>query len=127
MFFEYPCNAPEVQEWLHPLRGGNHVMTRHEATTGAVRELFHGLEMQSILIVPILIGDSPWGCIGVDSCRTKREWEPLEIDLLKILANLIGTTIIRDRYVALLKDSEQKFRTVTEAALDALIVIDSEG
>jgi diguanylate cyclase (GGDEF)-like protein/PAS domain S-box-containing protein len=68
-----------------------------------------------------------WGCLGVDSCTRPRRWATFEIDLLKMMANFIGTAIVRDRYVGLLRASEQKFRTVLEAALDGMVVIDSAG
>ena len=127
LFGEYPSNSAEIRQWLRPLQEGRHVAASRRTASGAVGDLFRKLDMQSILIVPILLGDAIWGSVGVDSCAEEREWAPVEIDLLKLLANSIGATIVRDRYVNLLRASERKFRTVSEAALDAIIVIDGAG
>ncbi len=126
-FCEYPLTSEEMRQWLAPLAQGKHVAARRRQASGALADLFRKLDMQSILIVPIVIGDQLWGSVGVDACATEREWRDAEVELLKITANLIGITIIRDRYIGLLQTSEQKFRAFAEAALDAMIVIDSSG
>jgi diguanylate cyclase (GGDEF)-like protein/PAS domain S-box-containing protein len=124
---EYPSTSPEILRWLAPLLAGEHVAANADQVKGAVAELFRKLETRSVLRLPILIGCEIWGGIGVDTCKEEREWTLADIDLLKILANMIGTTIIRERYERLLSASEQKFRAVAEAALDAMIMIDAAG
>jgi diguanylate cyclase (GGDEF)-like protein/PAS domain S-box-containing protein len=82
---------------------------------------------QSILVVPVVVGAEVWGSLGVDSCSRDRDWTSVEVDVLNLLASFIGAAIIRDRYMGLLRASEQKFRTVAEAALDGMVVVDSTG
>ncbi|MBA3914441.1 MAG: EAL domain-containing protein [Acidobacteriales bacterium] len=126
-FSRYPFSSPEVMEWLLPLGEGDHVTQTEGHTSGAVAELFRELELKSILIVPIMVAGEVWGGVGVDCCTAERKWTPVEIDLLKIVANLIGATILRDRYVTALQESEQRFRAVADTAQDALIVVNSQG
>lgn len=52
-------------------------------------------EIQSILIVPIMVNGKWWGSIGFDECLTEREWSSIEIDSLKALADILGAAIGR--------------------------------
>jgi diguanylate cyclase (GGDEF)-like protein/PAS domain S-box-containing protein len=127
VFGEYPSNSEEFRQRLAPLAEGQHVSLTRESATGATAELLVKIEAQSILIVPVVVEPEVWGSLGVDSCLQQRDWAPVEVDLLMLLASFIGAAIIRDRYMGLLKASEQKFRTVAEAALDGMVVVDSAG
>jgi diguanylate cyclase (GGDEF)-like protein/PAS domain S-box-containing protein len=127
LFDEYPSNSAELWQWLAPLAQGDHVTLTRNTTSGAILHLLSKIESQSILIVPVMIGEELWGALAVDVCKRRREWARFEIDLLKMLANFLGASIIRDRYLGLLTTSEQKFRTVAEAAQDGMVVVDSAG
>jgi diguanylate cyclase (GGDEF)-like protein/PAS domain S-box-containing protein len=127
LFAEYPLTSPEIPTWLRPVRDGHPVITHRRNTAGAVADLFQKMQIQSLLMVPIAVDHAFWGCVGVDACKREREWLPVEIDLLKILANLIGTTILRDRSIIQLRNSEERFHAVAETAQDAIIMIDATG
>jgi diguanylate cyclase (GGDEF)-like protein/PAS domain S-box-containing protein len=124
-FDEYPSNAMEFRERLVPLSAGQHVTLTRESATGAIADLLLKIQSQSILIVPVVVGAEVWGNLGVDDCSRQRDWTSVEVDVLKLVAGFIGAAIVRDRYIDLLKASEQKFRAVAEAVLDGMVVVDS--
>lgn len=126
-FSKYPSNTAEVREWFRPAFQGRWLSGKCDEVSGPVAELFRGLEIKAILIVPIVVAGKVWGFIGVDACKAERDWVTVEVELMEILANLIGTTILRDRDIKSLRENEQKFRAVTETAQDAIIVVDSKG
>ncbi|HTQ95722.1 MAG TPA: diguanylate cyclase, partial [Candidatus Acidoferrum sp.] len=126
-FLKYPSNTAEVREWFRPAFEGRWVVGKYKEVNGPVADLFRGLEIKAILIVPIMVAGKVWGFIGVDACKVERDWVTVEVELMEILANLIGTTILRDRDIKSLRENEQKFRTVAETAQDAIIVVDSKG
>ena len=99
--------GPEFGTFFAPLAAGKPVMEVFGATTGSVRKLFEGLAMKSILIVPVVVDGRPWGVIGFDDCRTERRWTPVEIEILRTLADLMGTAIQRERYVTELSDANR--------------------
>jgi diguanylate cyclase (GGDEF)-like protein/PAS domain S-box-containing protein len=72
---------------------------------GAGKTYFTSVGNQSILRVPVTIEGNFWGYIGFDDCTTEREWTSSEVDILRTLADLIGSAIIRERYVQQLKDA----------------------
>ena len=74
-------------------------------TAGPAKTLFESLGILSILVEPLVVDGKCWGHIGFDDCKTEREWDSIAIDTLRTLADLISGAIIRERYVAQLKDA----------------------
>jgi diguanylate cyclase (GGDEF)-like protein/PAS domain S-box-containing protein len=96
----------EADPWFAPLREGKAVIGVFSAMTdGAVKTQFQRLGIASSLDVPIIIKGRYWGRICLDDCKTEREWTSVEVDIFQTLADLIGSAIIRDRYVGQLRDA----------------------
>lgn len=51
------------------------------------------LQVQAILIVPIMVQEQLWGLLIVHQCSTPRKWKPTEGDLLSRLAIQLGIAI----------------------------------
>ena len=127
LFSQYPTTAPEFREWIRPVMEGKHVVAYYPDPNKAVTDLLASIEMQTILAVPIIIGDNAWGCLGVDSSEFKRQWSEVEISILHVLANLIGTTIIRDRNQKMLRESEGQLKLLLDSTAEAIYGIDLHG
>lgn len=52
-------------------------------------------QIQSIAVVPVLVGRAWWGFIGFDVCDHKHTWMPMELDALQAAANTLGAAIQR--------------------------------
>jgi len=92
--------------WFASLFEKQVVTARPQAMpNGAVKAYFTSAGNQSLLRVPVTIEGEFWGYIGFDDCVTEREWTSNEIDILRTVADLIGSAIIRERYVEELKDA----------------------
>jgi diguanylate cyclase (GGDEF)-like protein/PAS domain S-box-containing protein len=85
---------------MAPLTRGIAVEGQLSSAAPGVRELFLRLQARSVLLVPIMIGGSHWGHVGLDVCRHERHWSGAEVDVLRILADMIGTAITREQHVA---------------------------
>ena len=72
---------------------------------GAAKSLFLKLGIRANLVVPVAVDGKVWGRIGFDDCTTERAWSEAEIDILRIVADMIGGAIIRERYVEELKNA----------------------
>ncbi len=72
---------------------------------GAGKSLFLKLGIRANLVVPIAVDGKVWGRIGFDDCTSERAWSSAELDILKIVADMIGGAIIRERYVEELKNA----------------------
>jgi diguanylate cyclase (GGDEF)-like protein/PAS domain S-box-containing protein len=70
------------------------------------RAVFEEEDIQSLIVVPIVVSEELHGFIGFDSVRRERTWEDEEIRLLQVLADLIGAVIQRETAAGALRDSE---------------------
>jgi diguanylate cyclase (GGDEF)-like protein/PAS domain S-box-containing protein len=91
---------PDVVAWMAPLERGIAVEGQLSHAAPGVRDLLLRLHARSVLLVPIMVDGRYWGHIGLDVCRHDRLWSGTEIDVLKILADMIGAAITRERHVA---------------------------
>lgn len=70
------------------------------------RAVFEEEDIQSLIVVPIVVSGELHGFIGFDSVRRQRTWENEEIRLLQVLADLIGAVVQRETAADALRDSE---------------------
>jgi diguanylate cyclase (GGDEF)-like protein/PAS domain S-box-containing protein len=95
-----------ADSWFEALYEGQAISVPPRAVPdGVVKAYFTRAGNRSILRVPVTIERKFWGYIGFDDCATEREWTSSEVDILRTLADLIGSAIIRERYVQQLKDA----------------------
>lgn len=63
--------------------------------------------VKSVIIVPIFAEQEWWGVIGFDSCRTERNWDGGEIEILRMMAEVIGVAAQRSLTLAQLQDAKR--------------------
>jgi PAS domain S-box-containing protein len=108
------------------------IMATGEPVHGPVRTLppseaafFGALHVRSIAVVPVFVDDSWWGVLGFSDDRADREWELAEIDALGAAAAMLGGALFRNRTEARLQESEQRFRNLSEAAAEGVVIHDN--
>ncbi len=94
---------------------------------GKGRKLLEEQDVQSLLVLPVFVGEQLWGFVGFDECRHRREWTVMEQSVLRLFADSLGRAV--ERY-----DNEQKLRIVQErntamlhAIPDLFFIITPEG
>lgn len=122
-----PIELAAQAEWLAPLYARKPVLTYLHDCSSAVRPILERVGNLSVMLVPIYVGDRLWGSIGIDHCTTARQWREAETETLQTFADLIGVLIVRDRARESLEKSEERFRAVTETALEAIVLADAQG
>ena len=93
----FPLVAGGFTRWVETLSQGDVIQGHVRQFPESEREILAAQGIQSILIMPIFIGDSWWGFIGYDACVAEREWEPMVVDALKTAADTLGAAIQRSR------------------------------
>lgn len=53
--------------------------------------------IQSLVAVPVFVGQAWWGMIGLDDCVAGHEWSEVEVDALKAAADILGAAIQREQ------------------------------
>jgi two-component system, cell cycle sensor histidine kinase and response regulator CckA len=56
-------------------------------------DLLARLQVRANLVVPIVQGEQLWGLLVANSCIDAREWQPIELDLLKQLSTQLAIAI----------------------------------
>lgn len=68
------------------------------------------LDIRSLITVPIHTGSGWWGFMGFDDCQAERSWLVVEVDALKVAANVLAAAIQRQ----LMFEAEREERRVAE-------------
>ncbi|WP_243544406.1 hybrid sensor histidine kinase/response regulator [Pseudodesulfovibrio tunisiensis] len=111
--------SPAYDRWQesllahHPIAG--HVHNFPEAE----QALFDGSGVRSLLLVPVFSGDEWWGFIGFFEHRRERDWLPAEIEALTMVADLLGSAILRSRMERQLREANEAAEEAKRMALDA--------
>ncbi len=65
--------------------------------THETRAIIEPQGIYSILFIPILVENTWWGYIGFDDCVDERSWIESEQDSVRAVADMLGTTIARQK------------------------------
>ena len=84
--------------WYNRLSSGATISGLVEEFPANERVLLEPQNIQSILIVPIIIRDQFWGLIGFDDCHRKRVWTDVEQTALLALGGSIGGSVVQRRW-----------------------------
>ncbi|MGP1386066.1 MAG: GAF domain-containing protein [Thainema sp.] len=101
-------------------------------------ELLARLQVRANLAVPIVADEKLWGLLVVQQCRSVREWQRLEIQLLQQLATQVAIAIHqselyrqvqvelteRQRAEARLQEQEQFLRCIYDNIQEGIFVLD---
>ena len=132
--FRYEYDAPGIEPMKHPrlqnlryreevpadweelMRRGEAIYGRVDEFPEDVRDLMAIGGTKSIALVAIMVGTEPWGVLGLDECKSYREWLDVEIDTMKSLANILGAAIAKE-------EAEERLKKETEQSLKHLSVL----
>lgn len=73
-----------------------------------LREILEPQDIKSILIFPLYAEDNFIGFIGFDECTRNKDWRQDELDLLKLISNILSNAI--ERRIMLQKITEKQTR-----------------
>ncbi|HEY9726048.1 MAG TPA: PAS domain S-box protein [Chroococcales cyanobacterium] len=79
-------------------------------------EFVHQFAVKAKLVVPILQKETLWGLLIAHHCRAPRQWQPLEIDLLKSLATQLAIAIQQSELY-----KRTQYQALREQALNRVI------
>lgn len=116
-------NVPydEFTYFLEPLEKMSHYtgLTKN-VPKSEFKNILERQSVKSLLVAPIFENGSFSGFIGVDDCSNEREWTSIEIDFLKGIALNLGSAAERFLAKNELRDSLNRFETITRATYDAI-------
>lgn len=111
----FPMLAGGFARWVEMLGQGQSLHGHVREFPESEREILAAQGIQSIVIVPISIGQAWWGFIGFDECLAEREWSAPEIDALKAAADTLGAAIQRQQADETLRKKDEHHKAVIES------------
>ena len=81
----------------------------------------------STIVLPMLAGGKLMGVLSVSAPQRRRPFTPGQVQALSILTNLAATALENVTLYMHVRQSEERFRSITESAMDAIISTDANG
>ncbi len=81
---------------------------------------------QSVLVVPLIAHDKLLGFIGFDSVKQQKIWADEQVSLLKVVADITGSSIVRKRYEQDLAEEKELLSVTLRSIAEGLVVVDLE-
>ncbi len=119
---------PLGETYIHSLRQGEITAIENIYTAGIDQyhiDLVARFGVIGDLVVPILHEEQLWGLLIAHHCSQPRQWQQLEIDLLKSLATQTAIAIHQAQLYKQLAKSEEKFRQLAETIRDVFWMLDA--
>ena len=93
----------------------------------AEKEILQSQDILSLIVVPLIYGNTLIGFLGFDSVKNKKEWSEDIIALLRIVGDIFAGSIEHNLMNAVLLRSEERYRTMIENANDLIWSLDVKG
>ncbi len=90
------------------------------------RNLFARIGVKSHIVIPIFVGQSPWGLLTLDDCEVVRNWSTAEIDGLRAFAVILSAAMERENARDALRETESLFEFTSDMS-EGIIIMDWDG
>lgn len=92
----------------------------------AEKNLWEKQRIKSFLVVPVFGTKDLIGFLGFDDIKEIRDWNDDDLKILQISSHIIGPAIERKQMEEGLRESEEKYRLITENVSDSISIINSD-
>ncbi len=83
--------------------------------------------IKALLEIPLFVHGKWWGTMGFDDYVQDRDWSSIEVDALKVAANVLSAAIERQQADTARQISEARFRAFMETSPSIAIIKDAEN
>ena len=92
-------------------------VSRLPSAANTERTMLRDQGIKSLIMVPLLMGAEVGGFIGFDNVNSAEPWSELDLNLLRVAAELIGNALNHRRAVRALRTSEKNVRSFMNSAV----------
>jgi PAS domain S-box-containing protein len=103
-----------------------HVPRTADLPPEAARELeaFEAGQVKSLMVVPLVRGQSLVGFLGFDSVRAETAWSEPDVTLLRMVGEIFVSALLRRRGEETLRQSEDRYHALAENLAEGLAIVD---
>ena len=117
--------------WMSKLRRGEHIditdLDSMPDEAAAERALLSARGTVSLVVYPVHAGSELVGFIGLDNVAGVRSWSAEHLGLIRVVSEIFGGAIARERSEEALRRSEERFRSLVQNAMDVILVMGADG
>jgi diguanylate cyclase (GGDEF)-like protein/PAS domain S-box-containing protein len=126
-YFVAPPASPAVMAATRARLAAGEIVIAQLAAGDPLHAMLERIHAKSMLLVAVIVDGRLWGNLAASTSADARDWTENEINTLKTFSSIVGSLIVRNASRLALETSEQRFRTLTTAAQDAIVTVDSDG
>lgn len=120
--YDIPVRRPPYSRWADILAAGGIVHGLAHEFPPQERAILDKQGVRALVAVPLLVGGELWGELGFDECVRERVWDRQEVEALRAAAGVLSAAVGRQRSEDAVRASEERFRLLSEAAVEGVIV-----
>jgi len=102
----YPMEIPWLADTEQRLLAGEVVQYFHSAMPAEMRDQMSPT-VRTVAFVPIQVQDGLWGILPFTNCREERGWSAVEIHGFRVVAEMLGASIVRQQAREQLLEAKQ--------------------
>jgi len=107
-----PLNIVGYENYCRILDNGEPFVGNASNQTGDEMPQFYPVGIKALLEIRIVVDGKQWGMIGFDDMVNEREWNTMDVDVIRVVANILGAAIKRKMdEEALIKELTERKRT----------------
>nr|WP_301288340.1 EAL domain-containing protein [Natronospira proteinivora] len=115
------------EEWYESLENGRPVRAFPRYLEGPAREMLLSQDIQSLLLVPIMLQGGFQGFVGLDDCHRERQWPESEVATLMAAAASMGNAFHRQQTEEELEHNRELLTSITDNISEGIYRSTPEG
>jgi PAS domain S-box-containing protein len=115
LMVDLPYRAGGLARWEQNLGQGEPVLDALEWLPRDAQGSLAPQGMRSLAVVPLLVGNRWWGCIGFEDARPDRQWQKAEVDALLTAGKTLSAALLREQTDQELRASDRRYKLAVGA------------
>lgn len=91
------------------------------------RRLLETLGVKSLLAVPVIVGGETHGFVGLDDVESSGEWRDIDLAMLRMFTEMLGSAIERQVAENALHDTQEKFKSILDSVNVGILIVNPEN